>query len=89
MILTDDLDEAGVPYVSRLNELITEQGIRLPNFLISLPLCCPSRATILRGQYAHNTETEGSDLPYGGFPKFASGESELYDLRQDPYELPT
>jgi N-acetylglucosamine-6-sulfatase len=70
MILTDDLDEAGLPYMSRMNALITDLGTTLPNFLISTPLCCPSRATILRGQYAHNTQIQGNDMPFGGFPKF-------------------
>jgi arylsulfatase A-like enzyme len=34
------------------------------------PLCCPSRATILRGQYAHNHEILGNEPPQGGFEKF-------------------
>jgi arylsulfatase A-like enzyme len=69
-ILTDDLDYAAMSYMPKLQALLTDQGTTLTNFLISMPLCCPSRATILRGQYAHNTQIMGNDLPHGGFPKF-------------------
>ena len=76
-ILTDDLDYAALEHMPKLRSLITEQGVTLSNFFISMPLCCPSRATILRGQYGHSTEIMGNDLPYGGFPKFAQlGEEE-------------
>ena len=54
----------------KLQSLVGEQGITLSNFIISMPLCCPSRASILRGQYGHNTQIMGNDLPYGGFLKF-------------------
>jgi N-acetylglucosamine-6-sulfatase len=69
-ILTDDLDYAAIPYMPTLKALIADQGVTLTNFFISMPLCCPSRATILRGQYGHNTEIMGNDLPFGGFSKF-------------------
>jgi arylsulfatase A-like enzyme len=36
----------------------------------TFPLCCPGRATIQRGQYAHNTEIYGNSLPLGGWDKF-------------------
>jgi arylsulfatase A-like enzyme len=76
-ILTDDLDYAAMAHMPQLKRLLTDQGTTLSNFLISMPLCCPSRATILRGQYGHNTQIMGNDLPFGGFPIFAQlGEEE-------------
>jgi arylsulfatase A-like enzyme len=76
-ILTDDLDYAAIEYMPQLKALITDQGTTLTNFLISMPLCCPSRATILRGQYGHSTKIMGNDLPFGGFTKFSDlGEEE-------------
>jgi arylsulfatase A-like enzyme len=33
-------------------------------------LCCPSRSTFLRGQYAHNHGIVGNALPEGGAEKF-------------------
>jgi N-acetylglucosamine-6-sulfatase len=76
-ILTDDLDYAALEYMPKLKSLLVDQGLTLSNFYISMPLCCPSRATILRGQYGHNTQIMGNDLPFGGYPKFAAlGEEE-------------
>ncbi len=56
VIMTDDLDWQLMPYLPKTNELIGDQGATFTNFIITTPLCCPSRASILRGQYAHNTE---------------------------------
>ena len=69
-LLTDDLDYAAMDYMPHMKTLLADQGTTLTNFLISMPLCCPSRATILRGQYGHNTQIMGNDLPFGGFFKF-------------------
>ena len=59
--------------VMRLREiqaLSQDQGVNLANYFVSYSFCCPSRTTILRGQYAHNHRIEGNDLPTGGFAKF-------------------
>ena len=34
---------------------VTTQGAKFKRFYVTDPLCCPSRATFLTGQYAHNT----------------------------------
>ncbi len=56
IILTDDVDMQLMPYVPQTNELIGEQGATLTNYFITTPICCPSRTSMLRGQYAHNTD---------------------------------
>jgi N-acetylglucosamine-6-sulfatase len=73
LILTDDLDAwlleehlAGYPH---LRKLATE-GTTFENAFVTDPLCCPSRATILRGQYAHNHGVIGNWWPRGGSRKF-------------------
>lgn len=55
IILTDDLDLTLMPYLENTNRLIAEAGATFTNYFVTTPLCCPSRASILRGQYAHNT----------------------------------
>lgn len=69
-ILADDLDASAMQYMPYLKSLIADQGETFTNYFISESFCCPSRATTLRGQYAHNTEILGNSLPTGGFQKF-------------------
>jgi N-acetylglucosamine-6-sulfatase len=71
LILTDDQDvQSGMlPYMPHLQELLVAQGTTFPNNLVPLSLCCPSRTTILRGQYPHNTGVLTNALPNGGFEK--------------------
>ena len=42
---------------------LEDTGVTYPNAFASTPLCCPSRASILSGQYAHNNgvRSNGSD----------------------------
>jgi N-acetylglucosamine-6-sulfatase len=54
-ILTDDLDLALMPYMENTNKLIGQEGAAFTNFFVTSSACCPSRASILRGQYPHNT----------------------------------
>ncbi len=73
LILTDDLDarllEEHPADYSNLGRLAAE-GATFENAFVTDPLCCPSRATILRGQYAHNHEILGNWWPQGGSRKF-------------------
>jgi arylsulfatase A-like enzyme len=45
--------------------LIAGAGISFGRYYVSDPLCCPSRATLLSGRYAHNNGVLGNG-PYGG-----------------------
>ena len=66
-IIADDLDSESMNHLPRLQSLLADRGTTFANFFVSLALCCPSRASILRGQYAHNTEIFTNDAPGGGF----------------------
>jgi N-acetylglucosamine-6-sulfatase len=73
LVLADDLDarlleEHSADYPN-LRELAVE-GTAFENAFVTDPLCCPSRATILRGQYAHNHRIVGNWWPRGGSQKF-------------------
>lgn len=54
LILTDDQDSGSLEYMPRVQEQLIAKGTTFRNFTLTLPSCCPSRATFLRGQYAHN-----------------------------------
>ena len=47
-----------------------QAGTTFSNFVVSTPLCCPSRASILRGQYAHNHGVLYNGGDNGGFSTF-------------------
>lgn len=70
--LTDDLDvdypnQTWIDHYPRLKALLADRGTTFRNSFVSLPLCCPSRTSILRGQYAHNTTIFGLAPPVGWF----------------------
>jgi N-acetylglucosamine-6-sulfatase len=52
-ILTDDQQESTLEHMPNLQREFS-QGTTFANTVNVWPLCCPSRTTILRGQYAHN-----------------------------------
>lgn len=73
-ILTDDLDAklGTINYMPHLQKLMISQGLTIDEYFITTPLCCPSRATYLRGQFTHNHGVYRTDQPYGGFWEFHS-----------------
>jgi arylsulfatase A-like enzyme len=80
MLLTDDqtLEEmSGLPQTS---SLIGGQGATFSRAYISYPLCCPSRAAILTGQYMHNNGVHGNSPPDGGWQRFHAEGLEQRDL---------
>src|SRR3712207_1622686 len=57
-ILTDDMrkDDLNARYMPKTTTELVAKGMSFQNAFVSNPLCCPSRATIMRGQYSHNTK---------------------------------
>src|SRR5687768_6467515 len=55
-ILTDDQDAHSLrpKYMPRVHAQLVQKGTTFENGILTLTQCCPSRATMLRGQYAHN-----------------------------------
>src|SRR6185436_9719462 len=68
-ILTDDMAANDLAYMPQTRKLIEKQGATFDKFFVSISLCCPSRTSILRGQYGHNTKIIDNELPGGGFEK--------------------
>ncbi len=57
LIVTDD-QRAAIDTLSVLpttRALFDDGGTNFPNYMVTTPLCCPSRSTIFSGRYAHNT----------------------------------
>jgi len=55
-ILVDDMRKGDLGYMPKTKTLLQKTGMTFENAFVSNPICCPSRATIMRGQYAHNTQ---------------------------------
>ena len=54
-ILADDMRKDDLKYMPKTRSVLKAKGMSFSNTFVSNPLCCPSRATIMRGQYSHNT----------------------------------
>ncbi|MEA2564189.1 MAG: hypothetical protein QOH06_5693 [Acidobacteriota bacterium] len=72
IILTDDQDLSSLAYMPKTLELLGAQGMTFRNYFVPLSLCCPSRATLLTGLYAHNHKVYTNFPPDGGFERFAA-----------------
>jgi len=53
-------------YMPRTRQLLAEEGLAFDNAFVAHSLCCPSRASILRGQYTHNHQVWTNNPPDGG-----------------------
>jgi N-acetylglucosamine-6-sulfatase len=54
LIDTDDMNVTDMAVMRKTLALLTAHGTTFRNSYVTYPLCCPSRATQLTGQYAHN-----------------------------------
>ena len=70
LIVTDDQAFHELAQMPKTRALLEQQGTSFANFLVSTPGCCPSRASILRGQYTRNHGTLTNDGPNGGYQHF-------------------
>ncbi|MGI9557055.1 MAG: sulfatase family protein, partial [Solirubrobacterales bacterium] len=67
VVYTDDQDTGSVSVMPNVSRLIAEQGTTFTRAYASTPQCCPSRASFLTGQYAHNHGVLDNIPPRGGF----------------------
>ena len=66
VVLTDDQHMDSLRVMDRVSSELAAEGATFANSFTNWPLCCPSRATLLTGQYAHNHGVLGNELPTGG-----------------------
>jgi N-acetylglucosamine-6-sulfatase len=84
-ILTDDMTTDQLTAMPHVRSLIATQGTTFNRAYISFPLCCPSRVTMLGGQYMHNHGVRGNFPPQGGWPRFQPEEPNALPARLKPY----
>ena len=74
-ILADDMrkDDLSKTYMPQTTTELVEKGMSFQNAFVSNALCCPSRATIMRGQYSHNTDIWFNTNVYNPDPNVRDG----------------
>jgi N-acetylglucosamine-6-sulfatase len=70
VIESDDQTVESMRVMSNVTAMIGARGVTFRNSLVNLSVCCPSRATFLTGQYAHNHQVWSNKPPDGGFQRF-------------------
>src|SRR5215207_2724554 len=80
-ILADDMRADDLRYMPKTRSLLGRLGMRFNNAYVSYGMCCPSRATIMRGQYAHNHGVwSNMDRPNGGWQGYKNHGNEEDNL---------
>jgi len=83
VIVVDDIDATATPFwdaMPQTQALLQAQGLEFTNAFATDPVCCPARATMLTGQYPHNTGVWDNSFPDGGFRAFVNSGSETDTL---------
>ncbi len=70
IVLVDDMRADELWAMPKVRKLIGGHGVTFRNAYAVDPVCCPSRVSILTGQYAHNSGVESNVFPRGGFAAF-------------------
>lgn len=63
IILTDDQRLQTYGAMPRTRHWLIDEGVRLVNAFATTPWCCPARATIYSGRYAHNHGVTSNSSP--------------------------
>jgi N-acetylglucosamine-6-sulfatase len=67
VVMTDDQAQADLAHLPNVKRLLADRGTTFADAVDSYPLCCPSRATFITGQYAHNHGVGGNFWPFGWY----------------------
>ena len=74
VLLTDDQTIESMRVMAGVRAELGASGTTFEQSFVSNPLCCPSRATLYTGQYAHNHGVLGNRPPEGGYGRLDKSE---------------
>ncbi len=86
IILTDDQTLESMRVLEKTRRLLGQEGTAFANAFVSYPICCPSRATLLTGQYAHNHKVMANKPPDGGYGRLDHSNTLPVWLQESGYE---
>jgi len=66
-VMTDDQTRESLRVMTRVRGGLMAQGTTFTRAISTYPLCCPSRATYLTGQYSHNHGVIHNGGAFGGY----------------------
>lgn len=72
LITTDDQADIEMRSMPRTRRLLARAGADFVNAISPHPLCCPARAEIMTGEFAHNNGVKHNTGPYGGYRRYAT-----------------
>jgi N-acetylglucosamine-6-sulfatase len=64
VLMTDDQTLASMSVMPQTTQLLGDRGTTFTRSFVGYSLCCPSRATLFTGQYAHNHGVLSNQLGY-------------------------
>ncbi|EEB94262.1 hypothetical protein MPER_06947, partial [Moniliophthora perniciosa FA553] len=75
LIITDDQDvrTGTLEYMPKIRRTLGEQGTTFERFYAPVSLCCPSRVSLLKAQYAHNHNITYVSGEFGGMFRIYDG----------------
>jgi arylsulfatase A-like enzyme len=85
VVMTDDQTVEQMQVLKRVRGLIGRAGTTFTRNFSTFPVCCPSRATYLTGQYSHNHDVRSNKPGSGGFYKLDSSNTLPVWLRDAGY----
>jgi N-acetylglucosamine-6-sulfatase len=80
LIVTDDQRWDELENMPNVQSLLAEKGVTYTRSFEPDSLCCPSRTTILTGQFPNHTGVWGNAYPNGGFKSFISHEGQTISV---------
>ena len=85
LIVTDDQRWDSLWAMPILSERLAGRGVTFPDAFVVNPLCCPSRASILTGNYSHTHLVYRQIPPFGRFEWFHDGSTLATWLHDEGY----
>jgi N-acetylglucosamine-6-sulfatase len=67
VVMTDDQTVESLRVMPRTERVLADRGVEFASNFVTNPICCPSRATFLTGQYPHNHGVFRNGAPNGGY----------------------